>query len=667
MMFKKKDKNEVKTRKQEKINSKESLKEKEIDEKIDFNDEKLGDSISIFHKNKKDFKDFIATDIDFATDPRYTILGDNCYLKHLYVGTLPNSVNFAHFLYGLYNFGNIDTSVFINPVENEAAKSELGKLKTNLEMEYIESGGSNNRAEDMAVKINDAKRLRSEVRDGVNKIYEVSIVSTLYENDLRTLNNSTDILKDTLGQQDVGIKSAIYCQEDVYMSNKPFNKNRFSEWHTFDRNSLACIYPFTSSTINHQNGTPIGFNMDNGLPIIFDPFDLSLTNYNMVVFSRSGGGKSTFVKRFSSRGATLDNIQTIAIDVDDEYKDIAETLGGVNIIVAPNTDTVINPFDIVPDIIEDKTNGTEKEAVLLEAKINSVSAMLMTMAKGSTGNNPYYNDITLGIIKEITKAEYKNKGVTNEVESLYEYKEDIIIDGKISGGKVRKDMPTLTSWYKSLEEASKNNDNKTYQPYYDYLLLVMADYTKYKKGGFNCFDGQSTVQLSYDIPFINFNIAHLNENGPECGIAQHIICDFIWEKMVKRNNKGKKIRVIIDEAWRLVKQRESLDFLITMFRRARKKNTSTVVISQQFEEFYSPETKPIIKNSEVKLFLPPDETSVNDIVDVFQLTEGEGEFLRLCRTGEGLLKVGNLSLKLHIDLPDFELAFAETNQNKRVK
>ena len=83
-------------------------------------------------------------------------------------------------MHALYNFGNIDTSVYISPVDSETAKAELSKIRTNLEMEYLTAQGSN-RADDMANKVQEAQMPRTEIRDGINKLYEVSIISTLYE------------------------------------------------------------------------------------------------------------------------------------------------------------------------------------------------------------------------------------------------------------------------------------------------------------------------------------------------------------------------------------------------------------------------------------------------------------------------------------------------------
>ena len=199
----------------------------------------------------------------------------------------------------------------------------------------------------------------------------------------------------------------------------------------------------------------------------------------------------------------------------------------------------------------------------------------------------------------------------------------------------------------------------------------MKEFTKVKNGDFTCFDGQSNVELNYSTPFINFDLSQLNENT-ELPLAQHIICDYIWENLVKNNNKGHKLRVLIDEAWRLArlvngqpKFPEALEFLDNMFRRARKKNTSTVIISQQFNEFYNEATQSIIKNADTKVFLPPDETSVDDIKEVFHLTDGEAYYIKRIRRGEALFKCNTVSAKLDIEIPAFEMEFIQTNQNAK--
>lgn len=636
-------------------------KENSSEEKLDIGNKS---EESIFEKRIRSFKDLISTDYDF-TDPRKAVTGDNLYSKNMYVAFTPNTVNFASTFHPLYNYGDIDVSIFIDPIDNEAAKAELSKLRTNLAVEYLTADGSLNRMDDMQSKVQEAARLREEVRDGLNKIYDVGIHATIYDRDERELNNNADRLREALGQSDLGIRNGAYFQEDIFFSNKPLAEDRFNVKHTFDKRSLACVYPFTTNNISHERGTMIGVNMDdNYKPIFYDNFDPSLANYNIFCFAQSGSGKSSLVKVLAARTSTLDDIQNIAIDIEGEYRNIAETLGGANITLEAKANTIINFFDVSVDMEKDEITGKLIEEINIDGKINSVTNLIMVLARGYVGSNKYYDDITRVIIRNCVAKEYEKLNITKDPDSLYEYREDGI------SRRVKKEMPTLSSWYRTLEEmAEKNKENETYKPYYDYLLMVMSEFVRIKNGGFTCFDGQTTpdVRLGYDVPFINFDVSRLNEET-ELPLAQYVISDFIWEQMIKRNEaregeKPHKIRFILDEAWRVIKYPEALDFVVKMERRARKKNASTCIITQQFDEFYNEDTSAIIKQSFTKLFLRPDRTEVDAIKEVFKLSEGEAAFLRTCDVGEVLMKIGSVSAKAKILIPDFEMDFVQTNQN----
>lgn len=619
---------------------------------------------SRFEKKRRTIKDLIATEYDF-TDSKKAVLGDNLYSKNMYIAFTPNSVNFASTFHSLYNFGDTDTSIFINPIDNETAKAELSKLRTNLAVEYLTAGGSLNRMDDMQSKVQEAARLREEVRDGLNKLYDVGILTTMYDKDERDLNNNTDRLREVLGQTDLGLRNGAYFQEEIFFSNKPLCEDNFNIKHTFDKRSLACVFPFTSNNISHKYGTMIGLNMDNSRPVFYDNFDPSLANYNIFTFAQAGSGKSSLIKMLAARTSTLDRIQNIAIDIESEYRDMADTLGGVNITIEARGSTIINFFDVTSDLDEDEITKKIIETVKIDEKINTVTDLIMVLARGYVGSNKYYDDITRTIVRNCVATEYQKLGITQNPESLYEF-----IDTGITQNRVKKKMPTLSTWYETLEkEAETNSHNQTFKPYYDYLLMVMSNFVRIKNGGLLCFDGETTenVKLGYDIPFINFDLSRLNEET-ELPLAQYVVSDYIWEQMVKRNvvrpgQRPHKIRVIIDEAWRLIKYEEALNFLIKMARRARKRNTSTCVITQQFDEFYKEETSPIIKQSFTKFFLRPDHTEVDRIKDVFKLSDGEASFLRTCNIGEVLMKTGPISAKVKVLIPDFEMTFIETNQN----
>ena len=59
----------------------------------------------------------------------------------------------------------------------------------------------------------------------------------------------------------VGIKTAWGQQEEAFQSNVPLMNDKIKRTHTFNRNSMGTVFPFTTSEIGHQTGVPIGFNI----------------------------------------------------------------------------------------------------------------------------------------------------------------------------------------------------------------------------------------------------------------------------------------------------------------------------------------------------------------------------------------------------------------------
>ncbi len=125
-------------------------------------------------------------------------------------------------------------------------------------------------------------------------------------------------------------------------------------------------------------------NKQTGVPVLFDNFHPSLANYNMVVFAKSGAGKSVTMKTLISRSAVLMGIQSLALDAEGEYKIVAESLGGINVVLSPTSNTIINLFDIEEEKIKDEITGRERIVLNVENKIEDVTQALITMARGST-------------------------------------------------------------------------------------------------------------------------------------------------------------------------------------------------------------------------------------------------------------------------------------------
>ena len=461
----------------------------------------------------------------------------------------------------------------------------------------------------------------------------------------------------------VGIRSAWAIQEDGFQSALPLMTDKIKKIHTFDRPSMGTVFPFITSNVGHDTGVPIGINKQTGVPILFDNFHPSLTNYNMVIFAKSGAGKSVTMKTLISRSSVLMGIESLALDAEGEYSVVAEALGGINVVISPNSSTIINLFDIEIERTKDEITGRERDTLNVENKVEDVTQALMTMAKGSTRTEDV-NELTKQIIAEAVAQEYAARGINSDPNSLYES----TASRQNAFEKRKKEMPTIGSWYKRIQGNARDNTNKDYEFHYSYLLKVMKQYTREYDGQMAYFDGQSTFDLLEGAPFINIDISQLEERFAR-PLAQQILLSWIWEKFVKKNSedrrKAKQKRVIVDEAWMLLPYPEAVDFLNKMARRARKRNVSLAIISQRFQDFYEkPEAQAVLTSSDTKLFLAQDKSEIQYLKEVFKLSEGEASFLVTCTKGEGLLKVGQDTTIIQITPTQKEFEFVETNLNK---
>lgn len=617
---------------------------------------------------KKTIKELIApAGIDASNIDHLEIISNTTrYARSFFVSSLPRMCTFPELFRDMYLFGDINTSIYIKPIAEAKSQNELNKVINQLETERIVAAdrGNINRESILAQKRLEAEGLRDEIASGFNKLFEATIIATLYSYNLQSLDAYTKLLATEMSKTLVGVKSAWGIQDEALQSNVPLMKNQIKTTHTFDRNSMATIFPFTTSEVGHLTGIPIGMNKQTGVPVLFDNFHPSLANYNMVIFAKSGAGKSVTMKTLISRSAVLMGIESLALDAEGEYKVVAESLGGINVVLGPTSSTVINLFDIEEEKVRDEITGRERTVLNVENKIEDVTQALITMARGSTRSEEV-NELTKQIIAEAVAEEYARCGITADPESLYESSSL----GKLGrSSKDKKLMPTIGSWYKTLLKKAAENTDENYTFHYSYLSKVMKQYVRELNGQMAYFDGQSTFDLLDSVPFINLDISQLEERFAR-PLAQQILLSWIWEKFVKKNSedrkKAVKKRVLVDEAWMLLPFPEAVEFLNKMARRARKRNVSLAIVSQRFQDFYEkPEAQAVLTSSDTKLFLAQDKSEIAYLKEVFKLSDGEANFLVTCLIGEGLFKVGSDTAILQITPTKREFEFMETNLNK---
>lgn len=365
-----------------------------------------------------------------------------------------------------------------------------------------------------------------------------------------------------------------------------------------------------------------GRNYFTGLPIYLDTFDKSLTNPHMAILGITGAGKSVTMDTIASRSLVAKNTQCAILDIEGEYKKRTESLSGRIIEIKQGVPSGINIFDIDK---EQGENGTEKINIL--NKVAEIRVILSGIVKNYMDRS--LNAKELVDIEESVIETYKEKGITTNVESIYE-KQGGKIGNKLTLEKIKKKMPTLSDFQRIL--STKNNSKE--------LSEILTGFLKGKSLGM--FDCTSNININDHI--IDFDLSSINDEVTKF-YASMVITTWITEKYMKRSEIYDEKSVYIDEAWTMLKYEETANFIENLARRARKRGVRLVIATQLPDELISSEQgRAILNCCGTAILMKQSAISVDKVIEYFKLSEGTREFLLKARPGEAILNMeGNIS------------------------
>ena len=160
------------------------------------NDYSSNEELKILHK--KTIKELIApSGIDASNIDHLEIISSvKRYARSFFISALPRMCTFPELFRDMYMFGDINTSIYINPIPESRSQNELNKTINELETERIVAAdrGNINRESTLSQKRYEAEQLRDEIAAGFNKLYEASVVSTLFAYSLEDLDKLTKLL-----------------------------------------------------------------------------------------------------------------------------------------------------------------------------------------------------------------------------------------------------------------------------------------------------------------------------------------------------------------------------------------------------------------------------------------------------------------------------------------
>ena len=514
---------------------------------------------------------------------------NDVYFRTLFIAGYPRFVS-PGWLEPIINFNNsLDISFYIYPIEGKTVLDDLRRKIAEMEAEIatdLERGKIVNPS--TQAKLEDARTLQEQLVKGSERFFEFSFYITIPTSSLEELNHLTRQVESTLSSLLIVGKHATLDMENGFLSTAPFGIDRLSITRNMDTTSLATTFPLTSAELSGNSGVLYGINSQNESFIVFDRF--SLENSNMTIFGTSGGGKSFFVKLETLRSLML-GTEVIVIDPESEYKSLAEAVGGEFISFSFQSPSKINPFDLA-QVYEEG----ESQLGLKILTLHSLFKVIMGELNASQE----------ALLDRALIATYRAKGITQDPATQ------------------KKEPPLMEDLYKILVgmETTEAKD-------------LAARIEKFVKGSFvGIFDQHTNVNLKN--PFTVFSVKDLQEALRP--IAMFVILDFIWTRVRK---ELKRRLLVVDEAWHMMRYKDSAQFLWSVVKRARKYSLGLTTITQDVEDFLAQDIgKAIVTNSALRLLLKQSPAAIDKIGEVFYLSQGEKQLLLAANIGEGIFFAG---------------------------
>ena len=317
-----------------------------------------------------------------------------------------------------------------------------------------------------------------------------------------------------------------------------------------------------------------------------------------VIFAKSGAGKSYFVKLEALRSLMF-GTEILVIDPEQEYLNLCRAVGGEYIHFSTNSAVKINPFDLSLIATPDENE--------LGRKILSLTTFLKIVLGNLTPTEAAILDRSL-------KQTYKLKGITDDPKTQH------------------LPPPLIEDLYKVLIGMEEKD-----------ALELAARLERFVKGSLSgIFSSPSNINLSNS--FTVFSLRDLPDQLRP--LAMYMILEYIWTKV---RSKLKKRLLIVDEAWYMMRNEDSANFLVDIAKRSRKYYLGLTTITQDVEDFLAGDRgKEIISNSSIQVLLKQAPASILKIGQIFNLSDGEKRLLLSSGIGQGLFFAGNTHVSMRV-------------------
>ncbi|MGN0592670.1 MAG: VirB4-like conjugal transfer ATPase, CD1110 family [Ruminococcus sp.] len=436
------------------------------------------------------------------------------------------------------------------------------------------------------------------------RLYTATITIRNYAENRKVLQLQQDLLTRITQKYNCKLIPLNFRQEQALMSSLPIGYNAIRINRMMPTSSIAVFMPFTTQEL-FQNGqaTYYGVNTLSGNMIRGNR--KTLHNPNGLALGKPGSGKSFSVKReiIDVFLNTTDDI--IICDPESEYKELVLALGGQIIEISQSSAQYINPMDIIWDAEDEEENP-------IAVKSSFIISFMELIVGDKYGLSAEEKTIIDQCVREIYTRFLANRPTKEKIPVLA----DLLTALKDSG---------------SLASRLSNS-------------LEM-----YVTGTQAVFNHRTNVNLNNRV--VCFDIKKLRGQLKKIGML--IIQEQVWGKVSLNRDHKAFTRYYIDELHLLLREQQTAEYTVEMWKRFRKWGGIPTGITQNIKDFLmSPEVENIFDNSDFIYMLDQAPGDREILAEKLHISDQQLKYITGRSQGEGLLFFGNTILPFKDHFPE---------------
>lgn len=471
--------------------------------------------------------------------------------------------------------------------------TDLDKMKIEEQKKAVRSGYDMDvLPSDLVTYGSEAKKLLEDLQSRNERMF---LVTVLVMNTAKTRQKLENVIFQTAAiaqKYNCSLKRLDFQQEQGLMSSLPIGRNQIDIQRGLTTSATAIFVPFTTEEL-FQSGEALyyGINAISNNMIMADR--KLLKNPNGLILGTPGAGKSFSAKREMTNAFLITRDDIIVCDPEGEYSPLVELLKGQVIKISPNSDQYINPMDINLNYSED------------ESPISLKADFILSLCELVVGSKSGLEPVEKTIIDRCVRLVYRD---------YLEHPDPA-------------KMPVLEDLYNCILEQEETEARR-----------IATALEIYVKGSLNVFNHRTNVDI--DNRLICFDIKELGKQLKKIGML--VVQDQVWNRVTVNRAERRSTRYYIDEFHLLLKDEQTANYSVEIWKRFRKWGGIPTGITQNVKDLLaSREIENIFENSDFIYMLNQAGGDRQILAKQLNISPHQLSFVTNSNEGEGLLFYGN--------------------------